>query len=123
MPRSPRPGSPDPALFDAPGWTKRRHERTADAVIRRLHDVGGWDHRYDLATSALRAAARAVDLAERVAMTEPAPYAAMVLAQTARELRETLAVYGLGLGGMPGGDGFDAFLAEIQASEINPPTT
>lgn len=113
------------ALF-APGrYRKRRAELTVDKVIGRLRVNDQWDPAHDAAGSQLRAAARAVDLAEYAATLEPAPYAAQCLAVCSREFREALMAYGLAPGGAPTHDPFTEFLESLDtdpAQDHRPPT-
>lgn len=112
------------ALFPPARYRKRRAEVTVDKVIALLRRLDEWDIRHDAAAAQLRAAARAVDLAELAATTEPAPYAAQCLAVCSREFREALAAYGLAPGGVPANDPFAAFLESLDtdpAPDHRPP--
>ncbi len=104
-------------LFPPDRWSKRRHELNADKVIRQIKADSVWDTRHDLAASALRAAARAVDAAENILEAEPSPYAAQTLALTTRELRETVQLWGLGIGGSGNDSAFDQFLAQLASAD------
>lgn len=104
-------------LFPADRWARRRHELNADKVIRTIKADSVWDDRHDLAASALRAAARAVDAAEMMLEVEPSPYAAQTLSQCTRELRETVQLWGIGLGGSQGDDAFSQFLNALAADD------
>lgn len=115
---SPRKPPSQSGLFPADRWAKRRHELNADKVLRKMKADSVWDDRHDLAASALRAAARAVDAAELMLETEPSPYAAQILAQCTRELRETVQLWGIGLGGSGNDDAFDAFLAALASGDL-----
>jgi hypothetical protein len=107
----------EPGLFEPPGWHKRRHELHADRVARALQLRDDWQPTHAAALSQLRASARAVDVAEYVATSEPSAYAAQTLAQCAREWRDTLAAYGLTPRQEATGDPFADFLASIAGDD------
>lgn len=112
------------ALFAPTRYRKRRSELAVDKVVAALRRDDAWDPTHDAAAAQLRAAARAVDLAEYAATSEPAPYAAQCLAVCAREFREALASYGLAPGGVSANDPFTEFLASLDpdpAPDHRPP--
>lgn len=102
-------------LFPPARYRTRRHETQVDKLLRRLRGLDEWDPTHDVAGSQLRAAARAVDLAELAATTDPSPYASQCYAICARELRDTLVAYGFAPGGAPTHDPFADFLESLDA--------
>lgn len=85
-------------------------------MIRALRAAGQLEDRHELAASAIRGSARAVDAAEHIVETQPSAYAAIALAQCSSALAEILNRYGLAIGGSGELDNFGAFLRSLDES-------
>ena len=100
----PTPDPPPPRPVEGDRWGRDhsvgldpvgRHERAAQVVLAAVTRRDSWEDHHGLGRSALAGAARALDVAEMVAVGELSPAAAQALTAASKGLVATLQAFGL----------------------------